>query len=178
MFLFYPLVLASLGFFAPPHVVITLISLSFIVRQLSEEKGSAGGSATSHWSVSKRSSEWARLAQKQTREHLSRNFSHNASLSELTARVKAVGGAASLWRLHLSAVACSEQTQKCRLDVWAVKVSTLHTARTKTLVFVEKPEGWRLSLFWFVTPLTCLEFTLWLDDSLFYWIKGDRRVSK
>lgn len=41
----------------------------------------------------------------------------------------------------LSAVACLEQTQKRRLDVWAVKVSTLHAARTKTLVFVEKPEG-------------------------------------
>lgn len=170
MVLFYPLVLAPLGFFAPPHVVITLISLSFIVRQLSEEKGSAGGSAASHWSVSKRSSEWARLAQKQTREHLSRNFSHKASLSELTTRVKAVGGTASLWRLHLSAVACLEQTQTCEL--WRCPRGSYQNFT------VCREAGWRLSLFWFVAPLTCLEFTLWLADSLFYWIKGDRRVSK
>lgn len=49
------------------HAVITLISLLSIVFPLSEEKGSRGHSIGSHWSVSKRSAEWARLAQKQTR---------------------------------------------------------------------------------------------------------------
>lgn len=49
------------------HAVITLISLLSIVFPLSEEKGSRGRSIGSHWSVSKRSPEWAHLAQKQTR---------------------------------------------------------------------------------------------------------------
>lgn len=37
---------------------------------LSEEKGSRGRSIGSHWPVSKRSAEWAHLAQTQTWEHL------------------------------------------------------------------------------------------------------------
>lgn len=49
------------------HAVITLISLLSIVFPLSEEKGSRGRSIGSHWSISKRSPEWAHLAQKQTR---------------------------------------------------------------------------------------------------------------
>lgn len=63
--------------------LMSLISLFFIVWLLSEEKGSRGRSAGSYWSVSKRSAERVRSAQKQTRQHLRWGiFSHNASVWE------------------------------------------------------------------------------------------------
>lgn len=107
------------------HAVIILISLLFIVWLLSEEKGSRGRSSGSHWSVSRRSAEWAHLAQKQTWEHLSWGISPTMPLWKLTTEVKALGVTVSLTgtpRLHVEWWGVLQTLCKAKLLYFEIKI--------------------------------------------------------